>query len=620
MSRSGADEQFDEDLAEEWRIAVEETERSGGRAIQAPPSSFSMNEATPSPSSSSVGPEPAPDRGRGDDEEDRASTASGESWGGSERGNVPRQSAADVARQNAAMSGPIKICFEVMGNKRQRLKSPLDNTTTDTMNTCEVNLLPEDASDIDKLRCIPCMLSYCIKPTLPFDTAEINFAHIYSSRCLSGKKYTVPHKFARDDAARNDGLAVYICSRVFKLLSMQPIDSPAAEQTETETETEAETETETETDNEEDEHEPSPDNITALTRIGEFFANADPSHHHVDSVRQALTFCPPADDPPVVDPPVDGVRVPIVRVQSVEVKFAQIVLRKTKSTPTMSSARTQDRGVRVDGGLLDCGDGRHYRPTTRKEALGRNEVTVVIGDGEALWVTVHVGDKHGVQYQIGGTDEWCEVATSLEEVHALLLPASWTMRDVTRIRRKHAHDDQKVDGVVDPYRLCLMAAALAGDRQPNRWVELMRIASSGMHVGIHAKIGGRDHVDIYGCSGDTMRWTRDKSDSGLKKLIRRICREVSDMTHDLPRAVDTLMVGAESNFFFPEEITSLVSKEELKVHSDGKKPVPPDVDAPDISDALPGRKLTVEMHNETSKVWPHTHTHTHHIPMCTRHR
>ena len=110
---------------------------------------------------------------------------------------------------------------------------------------------------------------------------------------------------------------------------------------------------------------------------------------------------------------------------------------------------------------------------------------------------------------------------------------------------------KKMEAAMDPYRLPCLAAALAGDKAEGRWVELLRLAANETFLGVHAKVGGRDAVDLW-C------WTRrPRCGSAIMRTCSCVrcssaCREVSNLSHDMLRVDEVLTYGLEHDFFMAE--------------------------------------------------------------------
>jgi len=445
--------------------------------------------------------------------------------------------AAAPAPPSAAKKTPN--CYEAMGAKRQRLHPPAPPVATAAAATdddeddeeeeedddeeeegagdAEPEPAPDDASDISEARRIPCLLSWVLTPRAPLFGTVLTFEQIYAHRCLRGTEYAVNLNGAEDRAC--DGLASYLGWRVLQLLEGAPLAQ-----------------------------------LEAAFAIGGGGGAAD-------SVRRALASEAPATE--------DDGAVRALWVHRLQVRLAQLAPADASSVGAAASTERRHRGAWVDGNLLRCGNHEAYRPTTRDEALAHSSVTLTLGD-DAMQVVVRVNADGVCTKRLGhqseaAAAEWAAApGVAPEAVDALLLPATWGLRDVVRVRRLHAHPSLATDPVTDPYSLCLIAAAIGGKDTPNRWVELLRMASAGQHVGVDDTVSGHDHVAIWTCSPESGLWARDKSNGDLKALIRRVCYDVCDLATNMRRADGFFKHALKRRYFLGEEVCAFVSPKDLE--------------------------------------------------------
>lgn len=413
--------------------------------------------------------------------------------------------AAPTASDSGAASTATELptrCYETLGHKRQRLvrnddapngDAEEDGETEQTCNPMDEEAWYENAEDVAETRRIPCLLSWMAPVTTAFESEALSFEVIYARRCIEKREYYAP--MAADDT---DGLWIFLCQQVLALLEPAQAGAEAA---------------------------PSP-----LSAIAAAFGLGDAA-----AVRSVLRCCDAPSEPPGAESPeapeapeAPVAPVPPLYIEDVQAQFSQLKELEGSSEAVVTSAGLRELGADVDGNVLRLDDGRVFRPTTRSEALEGAMVSILLAnDLQRITVTVQ---SDGVFWRptdnADAADATKVASCDAEAVHALLLPSTWSLRDVVRCRRRFACDAKKMEAAMDPYRLFCLAAALAGEKAEGRWVELLRLAAADTFLGIHAKVGGRDAVDLWHCDSQTALWKRDHADSELRALLKRVCREV----------------------------------------------------------------------------------------------
>lgn len=447
---------------------------------------------------------------QGSPSEDCASVVAASVAGASVSGGPGRSASEAGVDGDLESSSSSSTPYSTNGFKRQLLYRP--------------GTRPEDLNDvpgISAVRRMPCLLSWARSVNRPFYEDVVGFDTLMAARLLAGVIYAVPvNAFVRHDRGCDkddpgidndeDGLCGWLCTQLRGLIVPKVAD---------------------------------------------------------ERTKRALEIA------------LEGERDTRGVAHLVELTLELPFLREFRSigVASQTSAPVAHQGIDHDDKGLRGDDGRTFKPQSRDAVRDGARLTVVVNDpaaateGEvepAATITLEITTSCALlRVESGGKS----VPQQLEQVekealNRLLMPWEWSLRDVVRTRRKFAAPSLACDALTDPARAALLAAALAGMKDVERWVVLLELSGAGMHVASQkVGAGAKDVFDLYACSEETGLWERDHCSKEYLTLLKRCHRDIHNLIHDKERTLTLLEDGVAHGLWRDEDyLVGLVSQEQLE--------------------------------------------------------
>ena len=392
-------------------------------------------------------------------------------------------------------------------------------------------------------RMLPCFAGWSPYLSDPFEGAQISFARLMAVRCLEGVTYKVDcgGRNTGEYAKTDDGLCTWLCAQIGELLAshrdVHPLLAPLA---------------------------------NALRPD----ACAQTEGLHVRALHMKLPQMKPTDETPM---------------------------------SVVSSAPPDRDGVDFESGGIRTDDNVRWRNQSEAAVLKGAEIDAYFRFEERPWhvrithtaavvktppaelppVTLDAdddADDAGAAGDATGADADAEAArrakarkrdaarcaavdhvltTDRLALAALLLPEQWNLRRVVHARRCGSHPDLKRDIWFDPQRLALLCAALSGNDKLERFAEAMRLTANGTFRAKKMPRGPNDfQIVLFACSESTRLWAQDECKMAFNALVRRVCRDIANLTHDSLRLSDLAFTAAKAGLLTDREVKALEVNED----------------------------------------------------------
>ena len=450
-----------------------------------------------------------------DDDEDESTGEDGDSDGdedddGSHGSDADEEDDAgsEYAAAAAPVHAPPRGARRVAGYMRQRIRTADADAGADGTEAAAADADAEvdphaRRAKICPHRCLPVCFGWSFSTTLAMDSARTSFERIMAARCLAEQDYDVEVRGINGAAPEvgEDGLAQWVCGQLAALLRVDEAHAELAAQ---------------------------------------LAATAERSDGSSGLVVERLVM-----------------RLPMLR---------RIARPRLSTCP---SSQTQDAGLDIDGETLRDDDGKVYKLNAEHVILegARTELHARVEvDGQSARVRLRLCKDGGLRVWRGEagepdlSDEAFKSVTnvSVTAVETALQPSHWNLREVVAVRARHSHAKRQHDLYYDPQRALLLACALAGSNNTNRWVELLKLASAHMFRVVFDRVLGKDVERIYVCDEETMLWREDTSDAAYRVLLRQVQRDMANLAHDVPRLMELCKKAIEEHALSAPEMAELL--------------------------------------------------------------
>ena len=447
------------------------------------------------------------DQSESESESESEGEEGGDDDGGS-HGSDADEEGSESAAVESALRAPSRPARRVDGYLRQRIRSPdAGADVADATAAAGADADPHaQRAKICPHRCLPVCFGWSFSTTLAMYSTSTSFERIMAARCLDDQEYDVEvHGLnCGEPLESEDGLAQWLCGQIATLLHADEAHAALAAQ---------------------------------------LAATAERSDGTSELVVERLVM-----------------RVPMLR---------RIARPRLSTCP---SSQTQDAGLDIDGETLRDDDGKVFKLNAESVILegARTELYArVQHDGQSVRVHLRLCKAGGLRVWRGEAGEadspdapdgaFKPVANvSATAIESVLQPSHWNLREVVAVRARHSHAKRQHDLYYDPQRALLLACALAGSNNTNRWVELLKLASAHMFRVVFDRVLGKDVERIYVCDEETMLWREDTSDAAYRVLLRQVQRDMANLAHDVPRLMELCKKAIEEHALSAPEMAELL--------------------------------------------------------------